>query len=71
MTLDLSRALDEIIGSGVASVRLDFADEGPARAAEVVRAFGSALLSVAAGGPAPVDPLVSPATSGHFYRGLR
>ena len=71
VTLDLSRALDEIVGSGVASVRLDFADEGPVRAAEVVRAFGSALLSVAAGGPAPADPLVSPATSGHFYRGLR
>jgi len=71
VTLDLSRALDEIVASGVAAVRIDFADEGPDRAAEVVRAFRSAIAAVAAGGPAPAEPLVSPATSGHFYRGLK
>jgi collagenase-like PrtC family protease len=54
VTLDLSRAMDEIAAAGVAAVRIDFSDEGAERAAEVVRAF-----------------LVAPATSGHFYRGLR
>lgn len=71
VTLDLSRALDEIIESGVDAVRLEFADEGPGRAAEIVRSMRSALSSVGSGGPAPTEPLVSPATSGHFYRGLR
>lgn len=71
VTLDLSRALDEIVEAGVAAVRIDFADEGPIRATEVVRAFRSALHSVGTGGPAPAEPLASPATSGHFFRGLR
>lgn len=71
VTLDLSRALDEIIASGVAAVRLDFSDEGARRAAEVVRAFKSAIASVASGAAAPGEALITPATSGHFYRGLR
>ncbi len=71
VTLDLSRALDEIVAAGVAAVRLDFSDEGARRAGEVVRAFKSAVASVAAGAPAPGEALVAPATSGHFYRGLR
>jgi putative protease len=71
VTLDLSRALDEIIAAGVSAVRLDFSDEGDRRAAEVVRAFRQAVGSVAAGAGAPDEALVTPATSGHFYRGLR
>jgi putative protease len=71
VTLDLSRAMDEIAAAGVAAVRIDFSDEGAERAAEVVRAFRSAALSMSSGGPAPGEALVAPATSGHFYRGLR
>ncbi|MRS12970.1 MAG: U32 family peptidase [Actinobacteria bacterium] len=70
VTLDLIRALDEIVATGVAAVRLDFTDEDPARAAEVVRAFRSALNGVEAGGDPPAVPIVEPSTSGHFYRGV-
>ncbi|MDO8847524.1 MAG: U32 family peptidase [Coriobacteriia bacterium] len=70
VTLDLIRALDEIIASGVAAVRVDFSDEPPARVAEVVRAVRSALVAVGSGAGAPEKPLVDPSTSGHFYRGL-
>lgn len=70
VTLDLSRALDEIIAAGVAAVRLDFSDESPARAAEIVRAMRAAVHAAATGGQAREKPLVEPATSGHFYRGV-
>ncbi len=70
VTLDLIRALDEIVAAGVASIRLDFCDEGPTRAADVTRAFGSALRKVAEGGTPPDSPLVEPSTSGHFFRGV-
>lgn len=70
VTLDLVRALREIVAAGVAAVRVDFSDERPARAAEVVRGVRAALTSVVSGGDAPDKPLVEPSTSGHFYRGL-
>lgn len=70
VTLDLTRALDEVVASGVAALRLDFSDETPTRAAEVVRGVRSSLTSVSAGGRPPETPLVEPSTSGHFYRGL-
>ncbi len=70
VTLDLVRALDEIVAAGVAAVRVDLTDESPARAAEVVRAVRSALTAVVGGAGAPVRPLAEPSTSGHFYRGL-
>lgn len=70
VTLDLVRALDEIVAAGVAAVRLDFSNESPERAAEVTRGVRAALASVTSGEPAPERPLVEPSTSGHFYRGL-
>ncbi len=70
VTLDLVRALDEIVAAGVAAVRVDFSDESPTRAAEVIRGVRAALTSVTSGGSAPERPLVEPSTSGHFYRGL-
>lgn len=71
VTLDLSRSLDAIVASGVAGVRLDFTDEGADEAARIVRAVSAAVAHVAAGGPPPAEPLVTPATSGHFHRGIR
>lgn len=71
VTLDLSRALDEIVQSGVAAVRLDFTDEGAEEASRIVRAVAAAVARVAAGGSPPGEALISPATSGHFYRGLK
>lgn len=70
VTLDLSRALEEIITAGVAAVRLDFSDEAPSRAAEIVRAMRAALSAASTGGQAREKPLAEPATSGHFYRGV-
>lgn len=70
VTLDLVRALDEVVASGVSAVRVDFTDESASRAAEVVRAVRSALTAVVSGAPAPDRPLVEPSTSGHFYRGV-
>ena len=71
VTLDLTRALDEVLESGVTRLRIDFTDEGPGRAAEVMRSVIVAVASVEAGGPAPEEALVSPSTSGHFFRGIR
>ena len=71
VTLDLTRALEEVLASGVAAVRLDFSDETPQRAAEVTRSVRSAVEMVAAGAPPPAVTLVEPATSGHFFRGVR
>lgn len=70
VTLDLVRALDEIVATGVAAVRVDFSNETPARAAEVIRGVRGALTAVVSGAGAPERPLVEPSTSGHFYRGL-
>lgn len=70
VTLDLTRALDEVLALGVAAVRVDFSDEAPARAGEILRAVRSAVTAVGGGAPAPETTLVEPATSGHFFRGL-
>jgi len=69
-TLDLTRALDEIVAAGVAAIRLDFSDEDAARAASVVRAVRSALTAVVAHGATPTEPIAEAPTSGHFYRGV-
>jgi len=70
VTLDLTRALDEVLATGVEAVRADFSDEDPPRAAEVVRAIRSALQAAVEGAPLP-EGIVKPATSGHFFRGVR
>lgn len=70
VTLDLTRALDEVLAAGVSAVRIDFTDESPERAAEVVRAVASALARVTDGQRPPERALVEPSTSGHFFRGI-
>ncbi len=67
--LDLTRALPEIVGSGVAAVRLEFTVEDPAEAAAVTARFRAALDSALAG--CGVDPLEGPTTTGHHFRGVR
>lgn len=71
VTLDLSRALAEIVASGVSALRLDFRIESPAEAARVTHEFVSRLSDALAGRPPAVHPVVSPATSGHYHRGIR
>ena len=70
VTLDLTRAFDEILAAGIDAVRVDLGDESPARAATVVHAVRSALQAAAEGAPAPA-PIDQPTTSGHFFRGVR
>ena len=71
VTLDLTRALDEVLASGVSAVRIEITDEPVEEVGRIVRAVVGAVAVVEAGGPPPEDPLVSPATSGHFFRGVR
>jgi putative protease len=68
--LDLSRALPEIVDAGVAAVRLELFTSSPDEAAALVKAYRR-LLADAAAGRAAETSLVSPSTSGHFYRGVR
>ena len=70
VTLDLTRAFDEVLSTGIQAVRVDFSDEIPSRAADVVQAVRAALAAVAEGRPAPAG-IVAPATSGHYFRGVR
>lgn len=69
--LDLSRSIPELLASGVAAVRLDLQGESPEEAARITRAWRERLDAAAAGRPLPETAIVEPATSGHFYRGLR
>jgi putative protease len=71
VTLDLSRVLDEVLATGVDAVRLEMTTESAEEAARVTAAFASAVAVVDAGGMPPDSALVTPATSGHFFRGVR
>ena len=68
--LDLSRALDDIVGPGVAAIRLDLQTETADTAAGLTRAWRTRLDVMLAGAPSPEEPLVQPSTSGHFFRGV-
>jgi len=70
VTLDLSRALDEVVATGVHAVRLDFAAEGSEPAAEYTRRMREALVTVRRGGTPPDSLSGEPVTSGHFFRGV-
>lgn len=71
VTLDLSRALDEVVATGIAAVRLEMTLESPDEASRITAGFASALASLQAGGVPPETAFVTPATSGHFFRGVR
>lgn len=71
VTLDLSRALDEVLATGVAAVRFEMTTESAEEAARVTAALVSVVAAVEAGGAPPENALVAPATSGHFFRGVR
>ncbi|PKL57829.1 MAG: hypothetical protein CVV34_05490 [Methanomicrobiales archaeon HGW-Methanomicrobiales-5] len=71
VTLDLSRALAEVIGAGVAAVRLEMTTETPSEASDITSSMVEAVRHVASGGEPPVVAIANPATSGHFFRGIR
>jgi putative protease len=71
VTLDLSRSVRELLDAGVASMRLELHTLSAEGAAEATRAWRGVLDAALAGSVSPEAPLVEPATSGHFYRGVR
>lgn len=71
VTLDLTRALDEVLSAGVSAVRIEITDEPVYEVERIVRAIVGAVRAVEAGVAPPAEPVVSPATSGHFFRGVR
>ncbi|MDH4140229.1 MAG: U32 family peptidase [Coriobacteriia bacterium] len=70
VTLDLSRALGDVLATSVDAIRLDFTTERPREAARVVERMRSLLRDAIAGRRPVSRPLIEPATSGHFYRGV-
>jgi putative protease len=71
VSLDLTRALPEILEAGVAAVRLDFTVEHLQVAQRLTRQVREALESAVAGHQPATETLVDPATAGHFFRGVR
>jgi putative protease len=71
VTLDLSRSIRELVEARPAALRLELHTASPEEAAEYTRAWRRVLEDALAGRPAPEGPIVEPATSGHFYRGVR
>ncbi len=71
VTLDLSRALDEVLATGVSAVRLDMTTESAEDASRITGLFANAIAVVEVGGSPPEGAYVTPATSGHFFRGVR
>jgi len=70
-TLDLIRALPDVLSTGVAALRLDFTLESIAEAQYVVEAYHDALSEALAGGASRIDAVATHPTSGHFFRGVR
>lgn len=71
VSLDLSRGLGELLDAGVSAVRVELHTEDPDEAARLTRAWRGRLDLALAGASLPEDPIVEPATSGHFYRGVK
>ncbi|MBS3957047.1 MAG: U32 family peptidase [Clostridiales bacterium] len=68
--LDLTRALDEVISTGVGGVRIDFTVERLQEAQQITKLVRAALESVVAGRGPRTDAVCDPATAGHFFRGV-
>lgn len=69
--LDLTRALPEIVESGIAAVRLDFTTEHLQVAQQLTSQVREALEGAVAGRAPRSESLLDPSTSGHFFRGVR
>ncbi len=70
VVMDLSRAMGEVVASGVSAIRLDLHTESAADAAVLVRAYRKLVQDAVAGRRPAEQPLVTPSTSGHFFRGV-
>lgn len=69
--LDLSRALDQVLATGVSAIRLELPIEDVSEAREAASWFRGAIDQVVAGGQPPERALVEPSTSGYHFRTLR
>jgi collagenase-like PrtC family protease len=69
--LDLSRSITELLDAGVAMVRLEMQTADAAEAESVTREWSDRLKRATAGKQLPYTSIVEPATTGHFYRGVR
>lgn len=69
--LDLTRALDEVVATGVSAVRVEITVESAEETRRLVSGVADALARVLAGGSPPSQALTSVTTSGHFFRGVR
>lgn len=70
-TLDLIRALPQVMATGVGALRLDFTVEPLAECVRVTAAYRRALDAVLAGADAPSAALAERPTSGRFFHGVR
>ncbi|MDP2182417.1 MAG: DUF3656 domain-containing protein [Actinomycetota bacterium] len=68
--LDLSHALDEVVATGVAAVRLDMTMESPEEAVRILQHVRSGVRAASAG-VAPNVRVIGHGTTGHFFRGVR
>lgn len=68
--LDLVMELPGLLDAGVASFRLDFTVESAEEVSRVVSQVRRALDSIRVGEPL-LEPVVQPATTGHYFRGVR
>jgi putative protease len=68
--LDLSRAMDEVVATGAAAIRLELHLEEPREAARLVSAYRAIVAAAVSGRPMPSAPIGTPSTSGHFFRGV-
>ena len=67
--LDLVSALSDLLDAGVRAFRLDFTIE---TAEEIRRITSRVRTAISEASSAPItEPLVQPATTGHYFRGVR
>jgi putative protease len=70
VALDLVMEIPGLLEAGVTSLRLDFAVESAEDVSRITRQVRRTLDSVHAG-EARLEPVVQPATTGHYFRGVR
>ncbi|MDA3936543.1 MAG: DUF3656 domain-containing protein [Actinomycetota bacterium] len=69
--LDLTRALNEVVETGLGAVRLDLHVDSLRFAQRVVSEVGDILRTAVAGRTVPDAAMVENTTSGHFFRGVK
>ena len=71
VTTDLSRELPSLIEAGIGAIMADVRLLLPAEARRIVTSLRDRVERAAAGKALPREGLVTPSTSGHYFRGVR